>query len=95
MIDTLSGGTDLVDPFVLNGGRDFVGFGHVFYVTAINSSTAICQVSPNGGADYVTNSTVVPTGSTPFVQSKLSGTHSRFMIFNQTTDAFSLYLGLE
>jgi hypothetical protein len=95
VIDTLSGGMDNVDGFVLNGGRDFVGHAHAFFITAISTAAAINQVSPNGGANFITNTTLAPTGNTPYVYSKMGGTHARFMLFNQTTDAFSLYLGLE
>ena len=95
VIDNLSSGMDIVDPFVLNGGRDFVGQAHAFFITAISSAIAINQVSPNGGANFITNNTLAPAGSSPYVYSKMGGTHARFTLINQTTDAFSLYLGLE
>ena len=95
VIDTLSGGMDNVDPFVLNGGRDFVGHAHVFLITSISTAAALNQVSPNGGQNFITNTTLAPSGNAPYAYSKMGGTHARFMMFNQTTDAFSLYLGLE
>jgi len=95
VIDALAVGMDNVDPFVLNGGRDFVGQAHVFLVTADTNGAAVNQVSPNGGVNFITNTSLATSYGAPYAYSKMGGTHSRFMVFNQNADTWSLYLGLE